>query len=510
MKKLSFKKAYLIYVSVLLVLVLVAVLYVNRLLHSYEDAMPEKVVENAAKELVNDAVNGTLFDKYALPEMIPGSFEEHLDLRKEYISLYTDGEPEAVKTNEATGEDELIYAVESNGVEIAKVTLQAVGPAETKLAVLSFREWQVVSVEPILEKKDYTLSVPADFTVSVNGIALTESDGVVSGDEITYTIEDVYLEPDFAIADKDGNAVSYTVDKGKVMAEFYYYTLVLPASITVELNGEILQGEEVESYRIRYDVRELNKPAIDISDCYGNVVSYEGGNELPLTYMTLTADSRYAVTVAGHAVAEKAVSVHANPEYAALADYVQDLPQVKVYDIAILEKNAEISIADENGSPVSFDEGVKVLDLTEQTGGLATVPQEVSAEVDVLSLAQTWSLFMSNDETFSKLEPYLIKDSYQHQVAMQYATGVDRTFTSEHSLASQAFTDNAVTNFRWIADNCFSVDISFVKHMILSYGARVDDPMNDRFYFVKYDDTDDGTDNPTWKIASMKEIVNND
>ena len=33
--------------------------------------------------------------------------------------------------------------------------------------------------------------------------------------------------------------------------------------------------------------------------------------------------------------------------------------------------------------------------------------------------------------------------------------------------------------------------------------------MNDRFYFVKYDTTNDGVDNPTWKLAGMKEIVDN-
>ena len=43
--------------------------------------------------------------------------------------------------------------------------------------------------------------------------------------------------------------------------------------------------------------------------------------------------------------------------------------------------------------------------------------------------------------------------------------------------------------------------------MRLRTGAAVDDPMNDRFYFVRYDDTADGVDNPTWKLASMKEIL---
>ena len=117
---------------------------------------------------------------------------------------------------------------------------------------------------------------------------------------------------------------------------------------------------------------------------------------------------------------------------------------------------------------------------------------------------------MSNDMRFAEISKYMIKDSYQYEVARKYATGVDITFTSAHGLATPPFTEDLVTNFQWITENCFSVDISFVKHMILRSGAPVDDPMNDRFYFVKYDDTDDKKDNPQWKMVSMKEIVNNE
>ena len=137
------------------------------------------------------------------------------------------------------------------------------------------------------------------------------------------------------------------------------------------------------------------------------------------------------------------------------------------------------------------------------------VPDEVAAEVDVLDIAKNWSLFMSNDLSFDKMSKYLIKGSYQYNVAVKYATGIDIKFVSGHGFPAVPFSQESVTNFVWISDDCFSVDISFVKHMILRTGVAVDDSMNDRFYFVKYDDTNDKVDNPTWKIASMKEIVNN-
>lgn len=510
MKKSTFKKGYLIYLLVLAVLVFAAAFYVNRLLHQYEASLPEQVVKSAGEELQNCAVQGTFWEKYSLPEVTPGVYEEHLDVKKEYLKQLSTGEFTYVKTNEADTEEELVYRIEKDGTVLAKVTLQAAGPARTRLAVLSFREWQVSSIEPVLAKNDYTLSVPADFTVKVNGIA-PDADAVEQkGDESSYTIAGTYLVPEFAITDKAGNAVNYTVEQHKVKAEFYYYTLLLPASIRVEVNGEAVQGTEAEKYRVRYEIRELVKPEVLLSDYYGNEVSYEGGDKMPLTYLTLIADEQCNVTVAGSAVAEEAISVSDNPEYAALSDFLPKLPQVKTYDIAMLKEDAQIVVTDERGQEILMEEGAVLQDLTARKRGFEEVPQNVAGEVDVLAIAKKWSLFMTNDASFQELKPYLIADSYQYQVVSQYATGVDRTFTSAHSLANPAFTDELVTNYTQIADNCFSVDISFIKHMVLSYGTKVDDPMNDRFYFIKYDDTEDGIDNPTWKIASMKEIVNND
>ena len=165
-------------------------------------------------------------------------------------------------------------------------------------------------------------------------------------------------------------------------------------------------------------------------------------------------------------------------------------------------------MTDPQGAPVELEPGLHSYDLTALTGRLDAVPPEVAAQVDVLDVAQKWSLFMSADVRFSQLAPYLIRGSYQYEVADRYAHSIDITFTSPHSLLSPPFTDISVTNFTWISEHCFSVDISFVKHMKLTRGGMlVDDPMNDRFYFVWYDDTDDRVDNAAWKLAGIKEIV---
>ena len=507
-RRVSFPMIYLIYLGVLIALVLAAVLYVAALLRQYENAQPEQRVWEAVAELAADASGGDLWSKYGLPEVTPGRFEQGRDLQTEYLALYREEGLSVAPAGGSRGEDELLYDVECGGLVLAQVGLKASGPAATKLAVLSMREWTVDSVRPVFEKRDYTLTVPADFGVRVNGVALTAADGAArDGGEIGYTLSGLYLTPELTVTDREGNVAEYTIKNGRVLVEYFNYSLTLPSALTVEVNGAVAQGEAAGEDRVRYDIALLNKPEVTISDGYGNAVSYEGGDELPLTTMTITADERYTVQVEGAPVPDRAVTRRDDPDYAGFADYVQGLPRICVYHIAVLRNDAGIAVTDERGSPVALDGESNVQDLTDRRSGLDTVPEEVGAQVDVLQIAQNWSMFMSNDLAFSKIKPYLISGSYQYEVAARYSASTDSKFFSKHTLASPAFTDSAVTNFTWITGDCFSVDIRFVKHMRLYYGAPVDDPMNDRFYFIRYDDTNDGVDNPAWKLAGMKEII---
>ena len=108
---------------------------------------------------------------------------------------------------------------------------------------------------------------------------------------------------------------------------------------------------------------------------------------------------------------------------------------------------------------------------------------------------------------FNEISKHLITSSYLYNMAQKWVNGIDISFISHHTLQNPPFSDESVTNYIRISENCFSVDISFVKHMILVEGSYVPDSMNSRFYFVKYDGTNDFVDNPEWKIADIKEIV---
>ena len=507
---LTFKNLYLAYLMFLIVAVIAALMYVNGLLHRYEDMLPEQRVEEAVQQLIAEAGEEDFWKKYVMPDIKVGKFEEHLNVQEIYLGMYAEGDITYKQQNIAHAEDELYYVVENNGVALAEVKLKATGPTETKLAVLSVREWQVASVEPMLNPVEYTLTVPVDFGVKVNGITLTDADGVNSKEnEITYTIKDIYLEPVFAITDKSGAEVSYHILNHQVLAEFYHYTLTLPAMLTVKLNGAECQGTAAGDNLMRYDICVLEKPEIEISDFYGNVCSYQGGDELPLTYATITVEEGHTVTVADQPVPENCVTTYANTEYGQLRDYVENLPQICVYDIAMLAENAELSVVDKEGKMLRLENGQTEYDFLAYTDAASALPEEIAAEIDVLEVAKNWSLFMSKDFPIAQIKEYLLADSYQYKMAVKYASSIDITFTSAHTLGNPAFTDISVTNYKSITENCFSIDISFVKHMILKNGNKVDDTMNDRFYFVKYDDTNDKVDNPAWKLVSMKEIVSN-
>ncbi len=503
-----FKFVYFIYLCVLLLVSICCIIYVGSLLTEYENAQPERRVSEAVELMSRDAADGTIWNSISFPEVETGKFESGIDLQKIYTDLLKAGNLEFSPKVGVNEEGKLTYNIESDGFILAEVVLKAVGEPVTKLAVFNYQDWEIASVRPILEAREYTLSVPADFKVTLNGVDLTEEEVKSAGESgVDYKITGLYMKPSFKISDKAGNVAKYSVKGSRVVPELYNYTLTLPSSLTVKLNGALHEGEKLSDGRVKHDIRLLTKPEVKISDYFGNIVSYEGGNDLPLTYMTLKATDKHTVTVGGSPVPAAAVTDAQNSEYETFSAYVEGLPTVKEYNIAILKADAEIVIKDATGTAVEFEKGTRVLDLTARVG-LDRVPDEINAEVDVLQIAKNWSLFTSQDLSFNKVAESLIKSSYQYEVATKYANGIDITFTSVHTLPDPPFTGENVRNFVWITDNCFSVDISFDKHMHLSDGNKITDSMNDRFYFVKYDDPDNWSDSLSWKLVCMKEIVN--
>ncbi|MBE6625807.1 MAG: hypothetical protein E7628_01315 [Ruminococcaceae bacterium] len=505
--RLSFKFKYLVYVLILVCLALLATAYVWTLLTDYEDSQPEKKVEFVISNLKSAAKNDTIWNEYAFPE-VGESIYEDIDLRSVYETEFAEGDLTYKLKPGTLDDDSLIYSIlDSDDNVVAEVTLNSLGDPVTKLAVFTIQEWEIASVEIIAEIKTYTIDAPDDFTVTVNGIVLGDDvrenleDGTAK-----YTISNVYALPNVVITSPEGETATYKVSGTKILTEYYDYSLTLPAAITVYLNGELHEGEDLGDGTVRHKIRSLEQPYVEIEDQMGIAISYTGGNTLPLTYCQIIADDTYTLSINNIPLPESMTTVSDNPDYEHLEGFVNDLPKTVTYNIAVLMDEAPIAATDATGKTIFIDPSVYSRDLTSTSTG-ASVPESIAAEIDVLAIAKKWSLFMSKDLTgtnygFWDLANHLVKGSYRYDVAYKYATGIDITFTSIHTLKDPAFVNEQVTNFRWITDDCFAVDISFDKQMVLGDGRDLVDTMNSTFYFAKNDKT-----GYTWKILEIKEIV---
>lgn len=505
--RLSFKFKYLVYVLILVCLALLATAYVWTLLTDYENSQPEKKVESVINDLKSSAKEGSIWNEYAFPEVGKSDYE-NVDLRSIYEDTFKSDELTYKLKPGTLDEDSLTYNVfsEENNV-VAEVVLNSLGDPVTKLAVFTIQDWVVDSVEIIADVKTYTIDAPDDFTVSVNGIVLGDDVCEITNDGTAkYTISNIYTLPDVLITSPDGEIATYKVSGTKIKTEYYDYSLTLPESITVYLDGEVHYGEDLGDGTIRHKIRSLSQPDVELEDQLGVIITYSGGNTLPLTFCQVVADDTYTLTINNIPIPEHMKTVANNPDYEHLEGFVEGLPKVVTYNIAVLLDDAFISATDRNGKTIFIDTSSYLRDLT-STETHAPIPENIAAEVDVLSVAKKWSLFMSKDLTgnnygFWDLANHLVKGSYRYDVAYKYATGIDITFTSIHTLKDPAFINENVTNFRWITDDCFAVDISFDKQMVLGDGRDLVDSMNSTFYFAKNEKT-----GYTWKILEIKEIV---
>lgn len=503
----KFSLAYIIFALVLALLVAAALIYVNSVLDEYEAKHPTRLLEKALVLLEAEASDGTLFAKEGAPGMIGGEFEAASDPKAEFLRQL--GGEVKFTAQRWTSENECTYGVASDGFVFAEVTLRKIGEPVTKLAIISIQEYELVSYLPV--SHTYTLELPADVVpgkdvdISVNGKTLTEEEAQKSGSgALVFTFSDIYTKPEVLLYDTHGNKSKARIPDtkdGKLEFESTFCTLTLPSQLSVDLDGTRLEGDKTDDGRYLYRIRLARKAKVELSDLFGNKIEYTGASNVPLTCYTLMTSDGCTVKVNGSDVPDSVMEISSDPEYKNFADLVTGLPRLPVYYVVVLDSDAEVTVTDRNGENVPLDPGKIVQDLTGASAPepLDKIPSEVSSAVDVLSVLEDWSLFMSCDLDFASLAKHLVYGSYQYNIAHKYNYSVDRTFTSIHALKNPAFSGERVGEFVWLTDNCFSVRIRFVKHMIVS-GRDLDDEMDERCYFVK--DADG-----KWKLVGMKEVL---
>ena len=189
-------------------------------------------------------------------------------------------------------------------------------------------------------------------------------------------------------------------------------------------------------------------------------------------------------------------------EYSEAYDKIS-LPYQNHYKITNLTKKPKITVKDKENSVNVTNENSSyyALDYFNTDNSEKAFEKLTNKDFDPLEFAKKWSLFLTADlggERYGlyKLTPNLIEGTSIYKRAYNWATQVDITFTSLHSLDKETFTNVKVDNYVVYNELAFSVDIYLEKNMTLINGEKRVDVINDTFYFAYYDGA--------YRLISMK------
>lgn len=185
------------------------------------------------------------------------------------------------------------------------------------------------------------------------------------------------------------------------------------------------------------------------------------------------------------------------------ADHTE-LPSAYHYSFDHLTAAPDIQLLDTENSlkPVSFD-------LSEKTDLFGEFPvfeslEAAGCDFDAIAFGEAWSRFLTADLSggsrgFNTIKPNFIEGSSMYAKARAWATGIDITFVSHHTLDDPPFTGQRVSNVVKYSDEAVSADIYLEKHMTLSTREKRTDVLNSTLYLVKYDGS--------WRVVNIRGIA---
>lgn len=190
---------------------------------------------------------------------------------------------------------------------------------------------------------------------------------------------------------------------------------------------------------------------------------------------------------------EDLVSKEEIKEYSEVYDKV-DLPYENHYKITNLTKKPKIKVMNGNNEVKVTNEksnyyGVTYFKTDDKNAAFSKLTNK---DYDPLTFAKNWSLFLTADLPGERyglytLTPNLVEGTALYKRAYSWATNVDITFTSMHTLDKDTFTNVKMNGFTVYNENAFSVDIYLEKNMTLVNGEKRVDTLNDTFYYAYID-----------------------
>lgn len=171
-----------------------------------------------------------------------------------------------------------------------------------------------------------------------------------------------------------------------------------------------------------------------------------------------------------------------------------DLPYENHYKITNLTKKPKIKVMNGNNEVKVTNEKSNYYGVTyfKTDDKDAVFEKLTNKDYDPLTFAKNWSLFLTADLPGERyglytLTPNLVEGTALYKRAYSWATNVDITFTSMHTLDKDTFTNVKMNGFTVYNENAFSVDIYLEKNMTLVNGEKRVDTLNDTFYYAYID-----------------------
>lgn len=171
-----------------------------------------------------------------------------------------------------------------------------------------------------------------------------------------------------------------------------------------------------------------------------------------------------------------------------------DLPYENHYKITNLTKKPKIKVMNGNNEVKVTNEKSNYYGVTyfKTDDKDAAFEKLTNKDYDPLTFAKNWSLFLTADLPGERyglytLTPNLVEGTALYKRAYSWATNVDITFTSLHTLDKDTFTNVKMNGFTVYNENAFSVDIYLEKNMTLVNGEKRVDTLNDTFYYAYID-----------------------
>ena len=192
-----------------------------------------------------------------------------------------------------------------------------------------------------------------------------------------------------------------------------------------------------------------------------------------------------------------------------ISEYVE-IPYTVKYEVNNLLKEPDVKIVDANGNNMEYTKKGNTISI-DLNFIYADTEEEaktyIQGEPDILTVAKDWSLYLTDDlegrlHGYYNIKKHLVEGSEIEKFAYNWATGVDITFVSSHTLLNPTFTNEKISNFEIYNENAFSCEVYLQKNMKLKSGGKIiEDKMNERMYFVCI--------NGTWNLVNMQSITDN-